>query len=161
MRWQPIAFAFLLRAQKRVPWSLGYGRADGVAECERRAAARGLPPIRWPEGWPQGSYSLDPLRAALVAERAGLLREYSDAAFRAVFVDGRSLGGEAALDLAVALGLDRETTREAMIGWAKERLRAVTDEAIASKVPGVPTLTVGDEHFWGDDRIPDAARTRG
>ncbi len=161
MRWQPIAFAFLLRAQKRVPWSLRSERADGVAECERRAVARGLPPIRWPEGWPQDSYSLDPLRAALVAEREGLLREYSDAAFRAIFVDGRRLAGEAALDVAVALGLDRETTREAMTTWAKKRLHAVTDEAIASKVPGVPTLTVGDEHFWGDDRLPDATRTQG
>ena len=158
VRWQPIAFAFLLRAQQRVPWSLGPERADGVAECERRAAARGLPPIRWPDGWPDGSYSLDPLRAALVAEREGLQREYSRAAFRAFFVDGRSLGGEAALDVGVAVGLDREATRAAMAGWAKEELRAVTDEAIAAGVPGVPTVTVGGEHFWGDDRLTDAAR---
>jgi 2-hydroxychromene-2-carboxylate isomerase len=160
VRWQPIAFAFLLRAQERVPWSLAEGRADGIAECQRRATARGLPPMRWPEGWPQGSYSLDPLRAALVAEQEGLLRAYSDAAFRAVFVDGHNLGGEAAVDVAVAVGLDREATREAMGGWAKERLRAVTDEAIASGVPGVPTLTVGGTHFWGDDQLEDAALAR-
>ncbi len=161
VRWQPIAFAFLLRAQQRIPWSLGDERADGVAECERRAAARGLPPIRWPKGWPQGSYSLDPLRVALVAEREGLLREYSDAAFRAVFVDGRGLDGEAAVALAVAVGLDRKATLEAMVGWAKEHLRAVTDQAIVSQVPGVPTVTVGGKHFWGDDHLVEAALARG
>ena len=161
VRWQPIAFAFLLRAQARVPWSLGPERAGGVAECERRAAAGGLPPIRWPDGWPQDCYSLDPLRAALVAEGAGRLREYSVAAFRTFFVAGRSLGWDAALDVAVAVGLDREATRTAMAGWARDRLRAVTDEAIAAGVPGVPTVTVGGEHFWGDDRLADAARARG
>jgi 2-hydroxychromene-2-carboxylate isomerase len=156
--WQPVGFAFILIAQRRVPWSMGEGRTDGVAECERRAAERGLPPIRWAEGWPRESYSLDPLRVALFAGEHGLLREYSMAAFRRMFVDGVALGGEVAYEVAADIGLDPHEARLAAGGWAKERLKEVTDAAIAEGVPGVPTVTVGGEHFWGDDRLEDAAR---
>ncbi len=62
-RWQPIGFAFLLAAQRRIPWSMDERREEGIAECERRARDRGLPPIAWVDGWPAQSYSLDPLRA--------------------------------------------------------------------------------------------------
>jgi 2-hydroxychromene-2-carboxylate isomerase len=157
VRWQPVAFAFMLVAQQRRPWSLTGERPAGVAECERRAAERGLPPLRWPEGWPQGSYSLDPLRAALVAEEHGRLREFSLAAFRRLFVEGRPLGGAPTLETAAEVGLDPDAVAAAMEGETKERLRAVTDEAIAAGVPGVPTVTVDGEHFWGDDRLEDAA----
>jgi len=157
VEWQPIAFAFLLRAQQRIPWSLTDERPAGVADIERRADERGLPPVVYPEGWPRGSYTLDPLRVAYVAAEEGLLREYTRAAFARNFSAGTGLHGEAALDVAAELGLDRDAVRAAMDGSAKERLRAATDEAIAAGVPGVPTVTVDGEHFWGDDRLEDAA----
>ena len=157
VEWQPIAFAFLLRAQQRVPWSFDERRPPGVAEIARRAAERGLPPVVYPEGWPRESYTLDPLRVAWAAAGHGLLREYSHAAFRRNFVDGTGLKDGAALEVAADLGLDAAAVRAAMDGPAKERLRAATDEAIAVGVPGVPTVTVDGEHFWGDDRLEDAA----
>jgi 2-hydroxychromene-2-carboxylate isomerase len=39
----------------------------------------------------------------------------------------------------------------------KEALRQATDEALALGVVGVPTVAIGDELFWGDDRLEDAA----
>jgi 2-hydroxychromene-2-carboxylate isomerase len=33
-----------------------------------------------------------------------------------------------------------------------------TNRAIAERVPGVPTVTVAGVHFWGDDRLDEAAR---
>jgi NAD(P)-dependent dehydrogenase (short-subunit alcohol dehydrogenase family) len=38
VRWQPIAFAFLLRATGRTPWSFTEARVAGMRECEERAA---------------------------------------------------------------------------------------------------------------------------
>lgn len=157
-RWQPIAFAFLLRAQERIPWSFDtHGeRAVGLAEIERRAAERGLPPLALPEGWPQGSYTLAPLRVALVAEEHGLLREYSLAAFARNFVAGTGLQGDAPLEVADEVGLDRAVV-EAGLPAAKDRLQAVTQEAIEAGVPGVPTVTTAAGHHWGDDQLGAAA----
>ena len=51
VRWQPVAFAFILRAHDRRPWSFDPQQLPiGIAECERRAQAYGLPPMRWPPG---------------------------------------------------------------------------------------------------------------
>ncbi|HEU4656512.1 MAG TPA: DsbA family protein [Capillimicrobium sp.] len=163
VRWEPIAFAFLLIAQRREPWSFHEPtRSAGRRECERRAETYGLPPMVWPPGWPKESYTLTPLRAAFVAEREGLLREFSAAAFARNFVAGTGLrDDEAVLDVCEEIGLDRADVRAALGGWAKERLREATDAAIAEGVPGVPTVTVAGEHFWGDDRLEDAARRVG
>jgi 2-hydroxychromene-2-carboxylate isomerase len=38
----------------------------------------------------------------------------------------------------------------------KERLRLQTDEAIAAGIFGAPSFRVGDELFWGNDRLEDA-----
>ena len=159
-RWEPIAFAFLLRAQQRRPWSFT-DKEPGQTEIERRARDRGLPPVRWRADWPADCYSLDPLRAAYVAGEHGLLREFSLAAFRRLFVDGDALGGDVTLEVAASVGLDPDAVRAGIAGEARERLRDATDRAIAAGVPGVPTVTVGDEHFWGDDRLEDAAHAAG
>lgn len=39
----------------------------------------------------------------------------------------------------------------------KRELRAVTDDAMARGVTGIPTVEVGDERYWGDDRLEEAA----
>jgi 2-hydroxychromene-2-carboxylate isomerase len=39
----------------------------------------------------------------------------------------------------------------------KDALRAATDEAIALGVAGVPTVVIGDQLFWGDDKLEEAA----
>ena len=40
----------------------------------------------------------------------------------------------------------------------KDALRAATDEAAERGVQGVPSVAVGDEVFWGDDRLEEARR---
>jgi 2-hydroxychromene-2-carboxylate isomerase len=160
VRWEPIAFAFILRAHDRRPWSFDdEPRRAVVAECERRARAYGLPQLRWPPGWPVESYGLASLRAALVASDHGLLREFSMAAFGRNFVEGLGLArDEDVLAVASSVGLDRAQVAEAMGSPAiKQRLTAATEAAIAGGVVGVPTVVVGGEPFWGDDRLADAA----
>lgn len=162
-RWQPIAFAFVLRATGRTPWSLDERRDEGVAQVERRAAERGLPEIRWPPGWPVESYSLPALRAGIFAQASGRVVAYSLAAFRQAFAAGRSLAdvdnvllAAAACELhprAVLKGIESRTV--------KEGLTAATEAAIERGVEGIPTVAVGDRLFWGDDRLEDAAEALG
>lgn len=158
-RWRPISFGVIVRKIGKVPWSFGDGRAAGQAEIARRAAERGLPEVRYPDGWPVGSYSLAPLRAALLAEDAGRLREFSREMFRTVFVDGRPGSDlDAVAAAAQRAGLDGEDVLAGVERREiKDRLRAATDEALERGVTGVPTVVVGDKLFWGDDRLEDAA----
>lgn len=158
--WQPVAFAFMLRALGRRPWSFDQQtRADGQAEVQRRAAERGLPPVHWPPGWPVESYSLMPLRAVIVAAEQGLERDLTRGLFRRAFADGAALSDvEGVLDVAAAVGVDRDAVREGVGRQSvKDALRRATDEALARGAIGVPTVAVGEELFWGDDRLPEAA----
>jgi 2-hydroxychromene-2-carboxylate isomerase len=159
-RWQPIVFGALLRARGRIPWSLQEEtRAPGQADVEARASERGLPPVRWPAGWPAESYSVTPLRAVLHAHEQGRGKELTLALYRTAFAEGRALNDlDAVLSAAEASGLDPHDVRRGVQRQEiKDRLRAATDDAIARGLHGIPTIAVGDELFWGDDRLEEAA----
>jgi 2-hydroxychromene-2-carboxylate isomerase len=157
--WRPVALGIMLRQQGRVPWSLGPERDAGVAECERRAAGYGLPPMTWPEGWPRDTWSFTPLRAAVVAEEEGALARFSLECYRKMFVEGRSQAElDTVLEAARAAGLEPSDLQARLeTESVKDRLRAYTDEAMERGVVGVPTVAVGDRLFWGDDRLEEAA----
>lgn len=56
-----------------------------------------------------------------------------------------------------ALGVDAdEALAAAQSAEAKARLRDQTDEAVRRSIFGAPSFTVGDELFWGNDRLEDA-----
>ena len=40
----------------------------------------------------------------------------------------------------------------------KDKLRAATDDALERGVEGIPTVAVGEQLFWGDDRLEEAVR---
>lgn len=160
VRREPIALAFLLRAHDRVPWSMRKEtRESGMRECIRRAQAYGLPPLRWPPGWPVESYSLAPLRGAWLAGEQGAMREFTQAAFARNFVHGIGLRSqEDVLEAAAEAGLDQGLVREGLTADAvKQQLRQATERAIELGVVGVPTTAVGTELFWGDDQLEAAA----
>jgi 2-hydroxychromene-2-carboxylate isomerase len=155
--WQPILLGGLFKSYDRESWGVGPGREDGMAECERRASAHGLPPIRWPDPWP-GNY-LFAMRVATYAKQIGRAVSFSQAAFRQAFVAGRDLGqpdhvliAAAAAEMhprAVLAAVERDAV--------KSELREATRRVGELGVRGVPSLVVGDEIFWGDDRLEDAA----
>ena len=159
VRWQPIAFAFLLRATGRTPWSFTDARPAGMRECSERAVRYGLPEMVWPPGWPVESYTLASLRAALVAREHGRLREFSRVAFAENFVHGRGVREPDALEHAAELaGLDPAAIRDGIERpEIKDGLREATEAAIAAGVIGVPAVLIDGEVFWGDDRLEAAA----
>jgi 2-hydroxychromene-2-carboxylate isomerase len=82
------------------------------------------------------------------------------AAFRQAFVGGRDLSrpnnvmiAAAACELhpnAVTRAVEQQTVKDA--------LKTATEEALARGVVGVPSLGIGEQVFWGDDRLSEAAR---
>jgi 2-hydroxychromene-2-carboxylate isomerase len=159
--WRPVSLGGLFKINGRTSWGLGGGRAEGMAEVERRAAEYGLPPVRWPEPWP--GHMLMAMRAATAARREGRVAEYALAAFARAFARGRDLGDpEEVLAAAGDAGLDPDSVRDAVGRQElKDELRAVTEEAAALGVAGVPTVRVGAALFWGNDRLEEAAAALG
>jgi 2-hydroxychromene-2-carboxylate isomerase len=158
--WRPIAFAILLSKLGRLESRLEQlDPAPVAAEIAERATDRGLPPFAPPEAWPVGTWSLVPLRAALVADQQGCLREFSRAAFRTSFVESRSLAElDNVLAAASQVGLEPDEVRNGIERpEIKERLKGNTEEALARGVTGIPTVAIGDGLSWGDDRLDEAA----
>jgi 2-hydroxychromene-2-carboxylate isomerase len=155
----PVLLGGMFRAPGRGSWGRTDARTAGMAEVERRAAERGLPAVRWPDGWPGDG--LRAMRAAAYAhglgEDAG--RGFALAAFRLEFHAARSIEDEETLrEAALYAGLDAETLLGATAdAEVKARLRANTDRALAAGAVGVPALVAGGAVFWGDDRLEEAA----
>jgi 2-hydroxychromene-2-carboxylate isomerase len=158
--WQPVSLGALFKLAGRSSWSLGDPdrRRAGIAEVERRAELYGLPPVRWPEPWP--SNYLFAMRACTFAFQVGHGPEFSRRAFRAAFQHGHDLAvPEHVLAVAGEVGLDTRVVQDATQDpEVKLALRTATEAAHELGVFGVPTVAAGEELFWGEDRLQDAAR---
>jgi 2-hydroxychromene-2-carboxylate isomerase len=155
--WQPILLGGLFKIHGRDSWANGPGRDEGIREVERRAAEYGLPDVRWPEPWPGNT--LVAMRAATFAKQIGKVVSFSLAGFRQAFAAGRDLSDPDNVMLAAAACElhPKALTKAVQTQSVKDALREATDQAAAQGVIGVPTVVVGDQVFWGDDKLADAA----
>ena len=154
--WQPVLLGGLFRQFDRGSWALTEARAEGIAEVEERAARYGLPPIIWPDPWP--GEMLNAMRVATFAKQTGRAVSFSLAAFRQQFAAGKDLTDpENVIIAAAACELHPRALESAVkTKSVKDALREATDAAAAAGVFGVPSVRVGEEVFWGDDRLEDA-----
>ena len=161
--WQPISFGHVLKETGRRPWSYEEDKRADLAEIDRRMRERGLPEIRYPEGWPIDNYSLNPLRAAIYAKESGRVVSFTLACFRQVFAAGRDMSDlDNVLLAAAACELHPNAVLKGMeTKSVKDRLRAATEEALERGIEGIPTVAVGAQLFWGDDRLEVAVEAAG
>lgn len=154
--WQPILLGGLFARFDRGSWARTDEREEGMREVERRADAMGIQPIRWPDPWPGNM--LHAMRVATYAKAIGRSVSFALAAFRQAFAGGRDLSDPDNVAIAAAACELHPNAIAKGAGSAsvKERLRAATDRAGDLGVLGVPSVVVGDEVFWGDDRLEEA-----
>jgi 2-hydroxychromene-2-carboxylate isomerase len=154
--WQPILLGGLFQRFDRGSWGVTEARAEGMAEIERRAAAYGLAPIVWPDPWPGNS--LYAMRVATFAKQTGRTVSFSLAAFRQAFAAGKDLTEpENVMIAAAACELHPRALESAVrTQIVKDALREATDAAGEAGVFGVPSVRVGEQVFFGDDRLEDA-----
>ncbi len=158
--WSGVLAGAVFKANGRVSWGLTDRREAGMADCERRAAAHGLGPIRWPEPWPTSDLLV--ARAMTYAESQGAGRPFAMAAMRLAFLEGADLGERTAvLEAARRSGVRARALDEALDSEeVKSNLRVLTDEAVALGVFGVPTVLLGGRLYWGDDELERAAQAQ-
>ena len=159
LRWRPFLIGPLLAKrpgnttpyQNAAPAQARYRRRD----VERLCADEGLT-LKWPSTYPRGS--LLATRIAVIGARQGWVAPFARAVFEANFAADRDIGAsEVIADLLRAQGLPAE----ALIAAAgedpvKDELKAAVAEAEARGLFGTPSFLVGNELFWGNDRLEQA-----
>jgi 2-hydroxychromene-2-carboxylate isomerase len=155
--WQPILLGGIWQQSGGQSWGVTAEREAGQREIERRAGEYGLMPIRWPQGWPNNT--LKAMRAAIFTQSIGRAVAFSLAAFRQAFAAGKDLSDvDNILIAAAACELHPNAVLKALDTQSvKDKLKEATAEAYARGVRGVPTIAVGDDLYYGDDRLEDAA----
>ncbi len=124
-------------------------------DMERLCQGYGLP-FRKPSIFP--AHGLLAARVAMVAFDHDFGPAFSKAVYHAQFAEDRDISDAKVItDLIESFGKDPGLILESADGAAnKKRLRAQTQEAIDAGIFGAPTFKVGEEIFWGNDRMGDA-----
>jgi 2-hydroxychromene-2-carboxylate isomerase len=83
------------------------------------------------------------------------LQAYRDAVFKAIWAEQRNMGdADTVGQVLTAAGLDAPSVLAlAADPQVKESLKIRTQQAVDRGVFGAPTFFVGDEMFWGQDRL--------
>jgi 2-hydroxychromene-2-carboxylate isomerase len=124
-------------------------------DMERQAAKYGLP-WRRPSVFPRSA--ILPMRVATLGTDAAWIGEFCRRVMHQNWVQDREIDDPAPVREALT-GLvdDPEAVLAAALAPAnKLRLRTHTEAAAARGIFGAPTFFVGDEMFWGNDRLEDA-----
>jgi 2-hydroxychromene-2-carboxylate isomerase len=126
--------------------------AHARRDLDRFAAKYGVP-FRFNPHFIVNSLKL--MRGAVVAAEEGQLDRYSDAAFAGMWRDGLKLDDERVIaGVLREAGLDdRRILARIAEDDVKQKLRVWTEAAIARGVFGAPTCFVGEEMFFGQDRL--------
>jgi 2-hydroxychromene-2-carboxylate isomerase len=127
------------------------------ADLERRAAAAGLMPFRWPPVFPAETDWA--MLVATYAKQGGRVVAYSLAAFRQAFAAGRDLGERDTVLIAAAAAEMHPAAvlKGAELRGTRARLEAATAAAAAAGVLDVPALVIGDRVFHGERELEAAA----
>ncbi|HXU71410.1 MAG TPA: 2-hydroxychromene-2-carboxylate isomerase [Polyangia bacterium] len=149
--WKPMVLGALFKAvgnemPARVPHKARWMGND----LQRWADHYGVP-WRWSSHFPTNA--IKAMRLVLVDDDKAAA--VALAGFAAMWTEDRDITAETELRrIAERGGLDPATALAAIENPAiKDRLRANTDEAIARGAFGAPTLFIGDEMHWGNDRL--------
>ena len=158
-RWQPFDVRHIMLEQNNIPFRNKPVKAAYMwRDIERRAGSYGLHPVL------PAPYPLPELvfanRVAMVGAEEGWVEDYTRATYRRWFERGQPAGEEPNLSASLAeIGQDPERiTARARQDEIARALDAATERAVSLGIFGAPTFVVGEEVFWGDDRIDDAVK---
>ena len=118
--------------------------------CAKEHLPLQLPPARFPQN------SLKAARIAVSLEEG--IEDFSRAVYTASFARQEDIADDAILrGILERLGVNAEHVFEtANLPKTKRKLRLQTEDAVARGIFGAPSFTIGEELFWGNDRLEEA-----
>lgn len=159
--YRPMVLGFVFKASgNSMPAAVPAKAAYMVHDVRRWVRRYGLP-FKMPSVFPVNT--IRALRAAVAALEDGTFAAYHRAVMTAYWSQDQDIGDADTLaSIATAAGIDGPRlvarSEEPSI---KAALKANTDEAIERGVFGAPTFFVGDDMFWGNDRLEFVADALG
>lgn len=124
-------------------------------DLERICQGLGLP-LKRPSVFPRNG-----LLAARIAARfsdASWLPAFVRATYSANFEHDQDISARSVIERCL-VQVDQDPSfviGQAQLPASKDKLRAQTEEAMRLGIFGAPSMVVGDELFWGNDRLEDA-----
>jgi 2-hydroxychromene-2-carboxylate isomerase len=130
-------------------------RAYEHKEMQRFIERHGLARFRMNPHFPVNTLKI--MRGACAAQQLGCLERYVDCVYAAMWEDGLNMADDAVIASTLqGAGLDAAALIAAsQTPDVKARLLANTEQAHARGAFGSPTFFVGDEMFFGKDRLRD------
>jgi 2-hydroxychromene-2-carboxylate isomerase len=159
VRWRPFLLGPIFAAQGWTdsPFNLYPAKGRNMwRDLQRICEVDGLiltqPPFRFPQN------GLKAARLALAGENEGWTPEFSRAVFAANFAEQKNIVDDTTLATILSkIGVNVEDAMKAAGATeSKDRLKKQTEEAVARGIYGAPSFTVGEELFWGNDRLEQA-----
>ena len=160
--WRPFLLGPIFAAQgwDTSPFKIYPAKGENMwRDMERRTEKYGLGFKRPAEGDPRAfpQYGVMAARIALIGLDAAWGKAFCRSIYVAQFAEGQDISKPDILtSLAQKAGAPDDILERATMPDNKARLRTNTEEAIALGLFGAPSFTIGDELFWGDDRLEDA-----
>jgi 2-hydroxychromene-2-carboxylate isomerase len=159
VRWRPFLLGPIFKAfgWNDSPFNIFEAKGRYMwRDLGRVCAADGLPLKLPPVSFPQNG--LKAARLALAGETDGWTPAFTRAVFAANYAEQKDISDDATLRAILEkLGVDAASAMDAAgTSETKEALKAQTAEAEARGLFGAPSFTVGDELFWGNDRLEAA-----
>ena len=156
--WKPFLLGPIFQAQgwNTSPFNLYPAKGRYMVREMERLAEQHDVPFRMPAVFPQNS--LLAARLALVGVESGWIVAFTKAVYLAEFRDGLDISSKAVLeDILRGLQLDPAPLFARIAEPdVKEQLKDQTDLAQESGIFGAPSFMVGEELFWGNDRLEQA-----
>jgi 2-hydroxychromene-2-carboxylate isomerase len=155
--WRPFSVRKIMVEQNNIPFAEKPVKAAYMwRDIERRAQSYDLP-VRVPAPYPLREFDLANT-VAIVGRAEGWCEDYVIATYKRWFQQGQPAGSEPNLSASLSeIGQDPvRVIAKAGESLASDAYFAATDEARNLGIFGAPTFVVGNEVFWGDDRLEDA-----
>ena len=153
--WKPMLLGGVFQATgNHSPATIPAKGAYTFTDFDRFAKRYGVP-LKQNPYFPINTLTLMRGAAGLQLREPARFEPYMDAIFRAIWVDAQNLNDPATVAAVLhAAGFDAAAllalTQDAEV---KDRLKALTQEAIDRGVFGAPTFFAGGQMFWGQDRL--------
>jgi 2-hydroxychromene-2-carboxylate isomerase len=156
----PVLLGGVFKLTNNKPPMVAFGGIKNKMEYEqlemRRFIARHkLSKFQFNPNFPVNTLAI--MRTAVAAQAAGELRRYVDAVFGFMWETGRKMDDPEVIRASLAeAGLDADRLiAAAQTLEIKDQLMRSTSEAVDRGVFGSPSFFVGDELFFGKDRLSD------